>query len=52
MARIICDNSEGINEIQPQVFRASDTSNLNRKVSCEDFNKIPRIDITKFSQGL
>ena len=52
MARVICDNSEGIDEIQPQAFRASDTSRLNIKVSCQDFNKIPRIDITKFSQGL
>ena len=42
MARIICDNNEGISEIQPEVFKA--TTDTNRKVSCGDFKNIPKTD--------
>jgi len=52
MARIICDNSESILDIQPQVFRGEGTNANNRKVSCKDFNRIPTLDIRAFSEGL
>ena len=50
MARIICDNSDGIIEIQPEVFKSTTSTNV--KVSCADFNRIPTLDIREFSQGL
>ena len=50
MARIICDNSDGISQIQPEVFKSTTSTNV--KVSCADFNRIPTLDIRQFSQGL
>ena len=46
MARIICDNTRGLTEIQKNAFEMS-----NSMVPCEDANQIPKLDITKF-QGL
>ena len=52
MARIICDNTERINGIQPQVFKMADSSSLNRPVSCQDGVNIPNMDLFQFSNGL
>ena len=46
MARIICDNTKDLNEMQPSVFEMSNS--YNQAVSCQD---LPNLDITKF-QGL
>ena len=46
MARIICDNTKGISEIQTSAFEVS-----NQVVSCQDTTQIPKLDISKF-QGL
>ena len=47
LARIICDNTKDITQMQPHAFMTSD-SNDNEEVSCDDTNKIPRLDITPF----
>ena len=47
MARILCDNTD-IEEIQPQVFKAEDTSKRNRKTLCDDISAIPRVNINVF----
>ena len=52
MARIICDNTDSINSIQPQVFKTEESSKLNRAVSCQDLKSIPEIDLRLFSKGL
>ena len=52
MARIVCDNAEQINEIQPQVFKKSGFSKLNEAVFCEDLNVIPKLDLRYFSRDL
>ena len=46
MARIICDNTKGISEIQTSALEVS-----NQVVSCQDTTQIPKLDISKF-QGL
>ena len=46
MARIICDNTKEISEIQTSAFEVS-----NQVVSCQDTTQIPMLDISKF-QGL
>ena len=43
MARIICDNTKDLNEMQPSVFEMSNS--YNQAVSCQD---LPNLDITKF----
>ena len=46
MARIICDNTKDLNEMQPSAFEMSNS--YNQAVPCQD---LPNLDITKF-QGL
>lgn len=46
MARIICDNTKDLNEMQPSAFEMSNSNN--QAVPCQD---LPNLDITKF-QGL
>ena len=48
MARIVCDNAEEINEIQPQIFKKSGFSKLNDLVSCDNTDRIPQLDLSKF----
>jgi len=48
MSRIICDNTEGLNEMQPYAFESS-SSEFNQAVSCQDVIKIPRLDISPFN---
>ena len=43
MARILCDNSQGLTEIQPLAYKVSKT------VSCQDTSKIPKLDINQFN---
>lgn len=52
MARIVCDNSERINGIQPQVFKKAESQSLNAPVSCKDFQNIPAVNLALFAAGL
>ena len=47
MARIICDNTEGLDEIQPNVFVQANTD-TNKVVTCQNTEKIPKLDIVPF----
>ena len=47
MARIICDNTVGLEEIQPLAFKANDLE-YNKPVSCQNTDKIPKLDIIPF----
>lgn len=38
LARIICDNSDGVGEIQPEVMK--NTKNGNKRVKCENIAKV------------
>ena len=48
MSRIICDNTPGLEEIQPFAFKANDLS-YNKPVSCKNTDKIKTLDITPFN---
>ena len=50
MARIICDNTRFLFEIQPSAFRATN-SRENPTVHCDDVKRIPKLDIIPF-QGM
>ena len=50
MARIICDNTRFLFEIQPSAFRATNSRD-NPTVHCDNINKIPKLDIIPF-QGM
>ena len=50
LARILCDNTEGMNKMQPQAFLTSNSGD-NKEVSCDDTSKILKLDITPF-QGV
>ena len=47
LARILCDNTEGMNKMQPQAFLTSNSRD-NKEVSCDDTTNIPKLDITPF----
>ena len=47
LARILCDNTEGMNKMQPQAFLTSNSGD-NKEVSCDDTTNIPKLDITPF----
>jgi len=47
LARVMCDNSIGATEIQPQVFRRA--AGRNKFVSCDDLKKIPRPDLSAWA---
>ena len=47
MARIICDNMEGITKIQPNAFRAENTRE-NKQRACRNEKRIPKPDISQF----
>ena len=47
LARILCDNTEGVNKMQPQAFLTSNSRD-NKEVSCDDTTNIPKLDITPF----
>merc|ERR1712111_40679 len=48
MARVLCDNTDNMDAIQPQAFKMSTTSSKNAVVSCDDFNAIPELDLNVF----
>ena len=48
MARVLCDNTDNMDAIQPQAFKMSTTSSKNAVVSCNDFNAIPELDLKVF----
>ena len=52
MARIICDNTQGLNKIQTFAFKASNPTG-NPEVLCQDTSfgklKIPKLEITPFN---
>ena len=48
MARILCDNTDNMDQIQPQAFKMSSTSSKNQVVSCEDLNAIPTLNLQVF----
>jgi hypothetical protein len=47
LSRILCDNTERMNRMQPHAFLTSN-SNDNKEVSCDDTTNIPKLDITPF----
>jgi len=47
-ARILCDNSETSQIMQPMAFRSP--TNLNKQVSCNDGVTIPRIDLSPWKE--
>merc|ERR1712223_975462 len=47
MARVLCDNTEDISEMQPQVFKIMGTHN-NKMTSCRDTTSIPEMDLKLF----
>ena len=49
MARILCDNTD-IDTLQPQVFKMENSSQQNKKRSCDDFRNIPQVDFGGFRE--
>ena len=47
MARVLCDNTEDISEMQPQVFKVMGT-HKNKMTSCRDTTSIPEMDLKLF----
>ena len=47
MARVLCDNTEDISEMQPQVFKIMGT-HKNKMTSCRDTTSIPEMDLKLF----
>ena len=47
MARVLCDNTEDISEMQPQVFKIMGT-HKNKMTSCRDTASIPEMDLKLF----
>ncbi|XP_045496495.1 peroxidase-like [Colias croceus] len=48
MARLICDNTEGVKYIQRKAFEAE--SVYNPKYSCDDYDNIPVVDLTAWKR--
>ena len=48
MARVLCDNTEDIGELQPQVFKVMGTDK-NKMTSCRDTTSIPEMDLKLFT---
>ena len=48
MARVLCDNTEDISEMQPQVFKVMGT-HKNKMTSCRDTTSIPEMDLKLFT---
>ncbi|CAH3927903.1 unnamed protein product [Pieris brassicae] len=48
MARLICDNTEGVKYIQKKAFEVE--SQYNPKYSCEDYENIPHVDLTAWKR--
>jgi len=48
MSRIICDNTVGLEEIQPFAFRANDLEK-NKPTLCKNTDTIPKLDIIPFN---
>ena len=48
MSRIICDNTVGLEEIQPFAFRANDLA-FNKPTLCQNTDTIPKLDIMPFN---
>ncbi|XP_059081531.1 peroxidase-like [Tigriopus californicus] len=49
MARLLCDNSDDLKEIQPLAFRIP-LGSTNQPTSCNDFRTIPSIDFSPWRQ--
>ena len=47
MARVLCDNTEDVREMQPQVFKVMG-SHKNRMTSCDDTTSIPKMNLDVF----
>ncbi|CAK1543838.1 unnamed protein product [Leptosia nina] len=48
IARLICDNTEGVKLIQRKAFEVE--SPCNPKLSCEDYENIPHVDLTAWKR--
>ena len=48
LARVICDNSDGVFTIQPKAFLRRINSGVNDDVSCSD---LPRVDLNVFKES-
>ncbi|XP_072949831.1 salivary peroxidase/catechol oxidase-like [Epargyreus clarus] len=48
MARLICDNTDGVKYVQKKAFEVE--SNYNPKLSCDDYNSIPYVDLTAWKR--
>ena len=48
LARVICDNSDGVFTIQPKVFLRRINNSVNDDVSCSD---LPRVDLNVFKES-
>ncbi len=49
MARILCDNTDRVKEMQPQAFRMAGTSS-NKKTSCDNIRAIPVVQLDVFQE--
>ncbi|KAG6441696.1 hypothetical protein O3G_MSEX002010 [Manduca sexta] len=48
MARLICDNTDGVYYVQKKAFEVEST--YNPKYSCDDYNSIPYVDLTAWKK--
>ncbi|KAJ8718862.1 hypothetical protein PYW07_016418 [Mythimna separata] len=48
MARLICDNTDGVHYVQRKAFEVE--SAYNPKYRCDDYNAIPYVDLTAWKK--
>ena len=48
MARVLCDNTENVVEMQPQAFKTVGSNKFNRVTNCNDKRSIPEMNLKVF----
>jgi peroxidase len=52
MSRVLCDNTDRVEDMQPQAFKMAGSSSVNLQTSCKDKIAIPDMNLHVFSEGL